>query len=193
MTPFEVKKLVTIGTFATVAAGWSAATAAIPVVGPLLADTAGLTLLTMAMAYSLTLLYGKSPETGTLAAFALVAIGAVIGQLALKVGASLIPVFGSYYNAASTFVIHAATGWALCEIYDSGRDPSNLSRQEILDLIKRNFDKAETENDKFEAMHKNLSESKKAKVKSLRKKLKDKALSFEEKAKIQEEIISLYY
>ena len=52
-----------IGTFAALAAAWSATTAAIPVAGPLLADTAGLTLLTVAMAYSLAALYEKNRRT----------------------------------------------------------------------------------------------------------------------------------
>ncbi|MBQ5981784.1 MAG: hypothetical protein IJL54_06410 [Prevotella sp.] len=192
MKPFEVKKLITIGTFATVAAGWSAVNAALPVVGPLLADTAGLTLLTIAMAYSLTLLYDKSPEKATLAAFVSVAVGAVVGNLALKCGASLIPIFGSYYNATSTFLIHSATGWALCEIYESGKSPSDLSSSEIRTIIKNNKRKAEEEEKNYEDLKKNLSESDKEKEKNLREKLKDNFLSLEEKTKIFDEIIALY-
>ena len=56
---FKAKKRLIIGVFSSVAAVWSGATAAVPVVGPLLADTAGLTVLTTAMAYSLSILYNK--------------------------------------------------------------------------------------------------------------------------------------
>jgi hypothetical protein len=57
-----------IGTFASLAAAWSAVTAVIPVAGPVLADTAGLTVLTIGMAYSLAVLYEVIAQPG-MAAF----------------------------------------------------------------------------------------------------------------------------
>lgn len=46
----KVKARLNIGVFAAAAMGWSGATAYIPVVGPALADTAGLTLISIGMA-----------------------------------------------------------------------------------------------------------------------------------------------
>ena len=65
----KYKAAIIIGTFSTAAAAWSAATAAVPVIGPLLADTAGLTLITVALAYSLSALYGKNMDTASLNSF----------------------------------------------------------------------------------------------------------------------------
>lgn len=55
----KYKAAIIIGTFSMAAAAWSAATAAIPVAGPVLADTAGLTLISIGLAYSLSALYDK--------------------------------------------------------------------------------------------------------------------------------------
>lgn len=189
---FNAKKRLVIGSFATAAALWSGFTAAIPVAGPVLADTAGLTALTASMAYTISILYGKKADTATLAAFSAVALGFILGNLLLKVGASLIPIFGSYYNAGSTFVLHAATGWALCEIYDSGKDPSDFSKQELKELMKKNRRKAEEEKESWERAMDKLPSSDRSRIKNLMKQLKEKSLSDDKKTEIVKEISDIF-
>ena len=55
-----------IHSFATAAAVWSAATAWVPVIGPLAGDTAGLTAITIAMTYSLANIFGKKLDEGAM-------------------------------------------------------------------------------------------------------------------------------
>ncbi|MCW5206063.1 hypothetical protein VU08_03900 [Desulfobulbus sp. F5] len=181
-----------IGTFASLAATWSAATAAIPVIGPVLADTAGLTVLTVAMAYSLAALYDKTMDSASLYAFASVAVGAIAGQLALKVCASIIPIFGSYFNASVTFILHGAIGWALCEIFESGRTPVDCSTEELKELFKRNKGKAEEEKKRYDAAMASLPQDARQKVKDLQSKIKDKKLSDFERNELMKEITSIF-
>ena len=137
----KYKAAIIIGTFSTAAAAWSAATAAVPVIGPLLADTAGLTLITVALAYSLSALYGKNMDTASLTAFSAVVLGAIAGNLALKTGASLIPIFGSYFNAATTATLHAAIGWGIYKIYEDGTDLKDISKA----YFQKYMERSETE------------------------------------------------
>lgn len=189
---FKAKKRLIIGAFASVAAGWSGATALIPITGPLLADTAGLTILTTAMAYSLSILYNKQIGIASLAAFASVAIGATLGQLALKVGASLLPIFGSYFNASVTFILHASIGWTLCEIFDSGRNLDEISSVEIKEIIRRNKEKSEKEKEKFDSAMNQISYSDKQEVQQLMKKLKNKKLTEYQYSQIMNDIIAIF-
>lgn len=73
-----------IHSYAVGAATWSALTAAIPVVGPGLGDTAGLTAITIAMTYSLAALFGKKLEEGAMWSFGAVVLGAVFGVSILR-------------------------------------------------------------------------------------------------------------
>lgn len=187
---FKAKKRLIIGSFATVAAGWSGATALIPVAGPLLADTAGLTVLTTAMAYSLSILYNKHVSIATLAAFSTVAISAVLGQLALKAGASLIPVWGSYFNATVTFILHAATGWALCEIFETGKDIDTITVAEMKALIAKNKSKAEDEKKRFDRAMDQLPVNDRSEIRKLMKQMKNKELSASEQTSEQTEIMN---
>lgn len=189
---FKAKKRLIIGSFATVAAGWSGATALIPVAGPLLADTAGLTVLTTAMAYSLAILYDKHVSVATLAAFSTVAISAVLGQLALKAGASLIPIWGSYFNATVTFILHAATGWALCEIFETGKDIDTITVAEMKALIAKNKSKAEAEKIKFDKAMNQLPVTDRNEIGKLMKQMKNKKLSVSEQTEIMNRIISIF-
>ena len=181
-----------IGTFASLAAAWSAVTAIIPIIGPLLADTAGLTLLTIGMAYSLAVLYDKSLDSASLAAFASVAIGFIAGQLALKMGASLIPIFSSYFNASVTFVLHGAIGWGLCEIFEKGKVPGDFSKEELKQIFRSNKDKAKEEKERYEKAMNALPSDGTRKVKSLRRKLCDRNLSNEERDAIVEQIADVF-
>lgn len=189
---FKAKKRLVIGSFASVAAGWSGATALIPVAGPFLADTAGLTVLTTAMAYSLSILYDKHVSIATLAAFSTVAISAALGQLALKVGASLIPIWGSFFNASVTFILHAATGWGLCEIFESGRNIDTITVAEMKDIIAKNKSKAEDEKERFDRAMNQLPANDKNEIKKLMKKMKNKELSESEQIEIMNKIISIF-
>ena len=181
-----------IGTFASLAAAWSGATAYIPVAGPLLADTAGLTLLTVAMAYSLSALYKRDMTTASLTAFGSVAVGFIAGSLVLRVGASLIPIWGSGVNATTTFVLHAAIGWALVEVFEAGKSIDDLSASEWMELFKNNKEKAKREKEKYEAALEKLPDSVASKVESLKKKLGNRRLSDFERDEIIRKIVAIF-
>lgn len=181
-----------IGSFASLAAAWSASTAAVPVVGPLLGDTTGLTILTVAMAGSLCALYRRDANTASLMSFGSFAFGFIAGNLALKIGASFIPIFGSWFNATTTFVLHAATGWALVEVLEAGKSIDDLSASEWDNLFKKNKGKAKDEKKKYEAALSKLPRDAQEQVKNLRKKLSDKGLSDSERDVIVKKIADIF-
>lgn len=188
----KYKAAIIIGTFSTAAAAWSAATAAVPVIGPLLADTTGLTLITIALAYSLSALYGKNLDTASLTAFAAVVLGAIAGNLALKAGASLIPIFGSYFNAATTATLHAAIGWGIYKIYEDGKDLKDISKTDFQKYMERSKTEAEASIRWYEEIYSKLSDEDKKTLKALQRKLKNKNLSMEERDNIDRQVEALF-
>ncbi|MDR2728382.1 MAG: hypothetical protein LBB56_04560 [Chitinispirillales bacterium] len=189
-TPQRIKweSRIAIGIFSTAAATWSAATAAVPVVGPVLADTAGLTLISIGMAYSLSAIYKKNIATGSLAAFTTVVLGAVFGTAGLKAAASLIPIFGSGVNAAITATLHAATGWAICKVYDSGGELSDITIKDI----KACKNKAKEELANYQKAFNNLSPQHQNEINELQKKLRNKDLSAAERDRIDRRIYEIF-
>lgn len=188
----KYKAAVIIGTFSTAAAAWSAATAAIPIAGPALADTTGLTLISIGLAYSLSALYGKRMDTASLMAFSSVVLGAVMGNLALKVGVSLIPIFGSYFNAATTATLHAAIGWGIYKIYEEDRELKDISRNEFKKYMEGSMREAEDNVEWYEAKCSRLSEDNKKTLKNLQKKLKNKNLSMQERDDIDRKLEEIF-
>lgn len=188
----KYKAAIIIGTFSTAAAAWSAATAAIPIMGPVLADTAGLTLITIGLAYSLSALYGKNMDTASLTAFASVVLGAIMGNLALKAGASLIPVFGSYFNATTTATLHAAIGWGIYKIYEEDKDLKDISKKDFRKYMERSKAEAEENIEWYHEMCSKLSEEDRKTLKVLQKKLTDKNLSIRERENIDNQLEALF-
>lgn len=180
-----------IHSFATGAAAWSAATAFIPVAGPLLADTAGLTAITIAMTYSLASLFGKKLEEGAMWSFGAVVIGVVFGTTLLKAAVSLIPIFGSGVNATITFTLHEATGWALFMIFEAGKDPTKMSGEELSEYIERGKERAAKEKAEYIKMMENLPPNIQAEVERLQKQMGDKNLDEKAKEKIMKQIEAL--
>ena len=181
-----------IGAFASLAAAWSAATAIIPVAGPLLADTPGLTILTMAMAYSLSLLYKRDMSSASLAAFASVAVGFIAGNLILKMAVSLLPIWGSAVNASITAVLHTAIGLTLVDIFESGRTIDDYSREELTDYFKKNKDRAENERKKYEAAFNQLPPDAKKEIMELQIRMKQKNLPISEVNVIANRITEIF-
>lgn len=179
---------VIIHSFAVGAATWSALTAWIPVVGPGLGDTAGLTAITIAMTYSLAGLFNKKLEEGSMWAFGAVVVGTVFGTSLLKASISLVPILGSAVNATITFALHEATGWALYLIFEEGKDPTKLSKKELKDYIKKGKEKAKQERDEYEEMTKNLTPEEKVHLEKLQKSLGDKEITEEKRNAILKEI-----
>ena len=188
----KYKAAIIIGTFSMAAAAWSAATAAIPVAGPVLADTAGLTLISIGLAYSLSALYDKSMDTASLMAFSSVVLGAVMGNWALKVGASLIPILGSFFNSATTATLHAAIGWGIYKIYEDGKELKDISKKEFRQYMENSKSEAEESIEWYKEMCNKLSEEDKKMLKTLQKKLKSKVLSAEERDHITRQLEVLF-
>jgi uncharacterized protein (DUF697 family) len=186
------KSIIIIGLFSTAAAAWSGATALIPIAGPVLADTAGLTAISIAMAYSLSALYKKSLDTATLVSFSTVVLGTIFGTLALKAGASLIPLFGSWFNAATTATLHAAIGWAICKIYDDGKDLHNVSRKDLKRYIKDSKVEAEEQLLNYRQIYDNLSPEQQIEVKLLQKQIENKDISIDERTEINKRIEAIF-
>ena len=170
----KAKATLVIGICASAAAAWSAGTAAIPVAGPLLADTAGLTAISVAMAYLLCVVYDKSVDVAYLASFATIVIGRILGEVGLKILASFVPFFGSYVNAGITAVLHTAIGLVICELFEEGRDLNSISRKEFSSKVKDKKAEAETERNRYDEMFKSLSPTDQKRIMELQAtKLKD--------------------
>ena len=162
-----------IGIFAASAAAWSAGTATVPVVGPVLADTPGLTFLSIGMAYALSALYDKSISTAGLMAFSTVVLGAILGNLGLKIAASLLSIFGSGVNATITAILHTAIGLVICEIYDEGKNLDDISISDFRERIKSKKREAEEEKKRYDEAFAALSPEKQERVKELQERLKE--------------------
>ena len=185
------KANIIIHSYAVGAATWSALTAAIPIIGPGLGDTAGLTAITIAMTYSLAALFGKKFEEGVMWAFGTVVLGTVFGVSLLRAAISIFPGVGSVANATITFSLHEAIGWGLYLIFESGGDlPTSV--KELKAYIKRGKVKAKEEKENYERMMSTLPPDIRDKVERLQKKLADKHLSDSDREKIMEEIDNLF-
>lgn len=188
----KTKANIIIHSYAIGAATWSALTAAIPVIGPGLGDTAGLTAITIAMTYSLAALFGKKLEEGVMWSFGTVILGTVFGVSLLRAAISIFPGIGSAANATITFSLHEAIGWGLYLIFEAGGDPTKMSKKELKEFINRGKIMAKEEKENYEKMMNSLPPEKRNKVEQLQKKLADKNLSENDRARIMEEIDSLF-
>lgn len=186
------KARIVIGVFAGAAMAWSAATAYIPVLGPALADTAGLTLISVGMAYALATLYGKDLDTAKLTAFFTVVLGAIGGNLGLKMFFSLVPFFGSAVNASITGILHTAIGLVICEIFEEGKNLTDISGEEFKSMIERKKTEAEDEKKRYEEVFNSLTPNERKKVKDLQKRLKNNNISDSEWNQINKEIESIF-
>jgi uncharacterized protein (DUF697 family) len=164
---------------------------AIPLLGPAIGDTAGLTAITIAMTLSLAKLYGKEVAEGALFAFAAVVAGTVLGGMGAKLLASLLPGAGSAANAAITFGLHEATGWAFYRIFEEGKEPWNLSAAEIKAHIIKGKDIAEKEKDSYDEIIKNLPDDKRNEIEALQKSLGKKSLTNSEREEIMDKISTI--
>lgn len=186
------KANIIIHSYAVGAATWSALTAAIPVIGPGLGDTAGLTAITVAMTYSLAALFGKKLEEGAMWSFGAVVLGTVFGVSLLRAAISLFPGVGSAVNATITFSLHEAIGWGLYLIFESGGDPTKLTRSELKEYINRGKAVAKEEKEAYDRMMNSLPPDIRTKVEQLQKRLADKNISETDRARIMEEIDNLF-
>jgi len=177
-----------IHSFATAAATWSAGTALIPIAGPLLADTTGLTLITIGMTYSLVGLFGRTIDEGSLFSFGSVIIGFVFGTTILKCATSIFPIVSSAINATITFGLHETIGWGIYCILNDGKDPTKLSKSEIKSYINKGKIKAKEEKELYENIMKNIPNNVREQIERLQKKLADENLSKSQKQDIMDEI-----
>jgi uncharacterized protein (DUF697 family) len=187
----QVSAHIIIHSFALTAAGFSGAYALVPVAGPILFDTATLTALTVGMTYALGSLFNKKLEENSMWSFATVAIGFASGNAIFKAFSSLIPIYGSAVNATTTFVLHEAIGWGLFLIFESGKDPTKLSKKEIQDFIEEGKERAKNEKDNYEKIMSSLPPNERIEIEILQKKLTEKSISEEEKRSILEKITRL--
>ena len=181
-----------IGVYATAAIAWSGATAYIPIVGPGLFDTAGLTIISIAMAYSLAALYRIDLDTATIAAFGTCVLGAVFGNVGLKMLAGLVPILGSFVNAGITGTLHTAIGLGLCKIFESGRDLNTVSPKEFRRIIKSCEEEVEAEEKRYNAAYDKLSKRDQERIKALQRQLKRRDLSNSDRDRIQNEVGSIF-
>lgn len=186
------KAYLIIGTYAAAAVVWSGATANIPVAGPLLADTSGLTLISILMAYSLAALYKIDLDTASLTAFATCVLGAIFGNVGLKMLASLVPIFGTFVNAAITGTLHTAIGLGICKLFEEGRDLNSVSSREFRRIVKECEEEAKTAKEKYDAAFSRLSREDQERVRKLQKRMKDKHMTDSDRDYIQNELGSIF-
>lgn len=131
-------------------------------------------------------------DTASLTAFAAVVLGVIAGNLALKAGASLIPIFGSYFNAATTATLHAAIGWGIYKIYEDGKELKDISKADFRKYMERSKTEAEENIRWYEEMCSKLNDEDKETLKTLQRKLKNKNLSIAERENIDQQIEALF-
>lgn len=127
-----------VATASAAAAGtWSS----IPILGPFSimvgADTPVLASLTAGMVVSLGQLFGHSYSEGSVMAVVGNLIGLVFGVNIARGLAAFIPGAGGAINAGTAFALQECIGWAFYTIFKEGRDPVQMSAQEIFEYVKR--------------------------------------------------------
>jgi len=122
---------------ATAAGAW----ASIPIVGPFSiivgADTPVLASLTAGMVVSLGKLFGHSYTKGAVMGVVGNLVGLVFGVNIARGLAAIIPGPGTAINAGTAATLQEAIGWAFYTIFKEGRDPLNMSAEEIFEYVKR--------------------------------------------------------
>ena len=189
---YKFASLVIIGAFSLLAAAWAATTAVVPIIGPALAETAGLTLLTVAMAYSLCAISGQNYVAEHVMSFAPVALSFITANLALKALASLFPVFGSYYSAFSTFAIQAALGWGIVKLLEAGDNPVAVTREELLQVLVDQMPGAKRQGERYEFLLPNLPDEAKVEIAALEKKLASFFVSRKKKKELMDQISAIF-
>ncbi len=176
---------------AIAAATWSGASAILPGVA-VVTDTAGGTVITVAMTYALGNVFNRKLAESSIMAFFSWVIGRELGMIVLKGVFSFIPLFGSLTNATISFSLTEAIGWSVFLIFDEGKDLGMLSKEEIASFLQRGKRYAEEVKKSGEfAWIDELPPHIKAQYDYLTKKLGDKNLSQEERQATLKEIEDL--
>jgi hypothetical protein len=110
----------------------------------------------------------------------------------LKSGASLIPIFGSYFNASTTAVLHGGIGWGLCEIYEKKKPLGDYTKDELKAIFTRNKEKAKVEKEKYDLAMSSLPSEARKEVEALQARLKDRNLTEKERNEIMEKISTIF-
>jgi uncharacterized protein (DUF697 family) len=176
---------------ALAAATWSGASAILPGV-VVVTDTAGGTIIAVAMTYALGNLFNRKLLESSVMAFFSWVIGREMGMIVLKGVFSFIPLFGSFTNATISFSLTEAIGWSLFLIFDEGKDLALLSKEEVASFLQRGKSYADQVKKSGEyAWLDNLPPHIKAQYDYLTKKLGDRNLSNEERQATLREIEEL--
>jgi uncharacterized protein (DUF697 family) len=176
---------------AIAAATWSGASAILPGVS-VLTDTAGGTIIAVAMTYALGNVFKRKLMESSVMAFFSWVVGREMGMIVLKGVFSFIPIFGSLTNATISFGLTEAIGWGLFLVFDEGKDLGALSKQEIAGFLERGKSFAEQIKKSGEfAWIDELPPHIKAQYDYLTKKLGDRNLSTEERQATLKEIEDL--
>lgn len=118
------------------AAFWSGAWGAVPVAG-ITPDTAGLVAICTTMGGLLAQVHGKGAGELSFVGAAAAAGQYFAGALIVKGLSSLIPVVGTVVNAGISLATVEAVGWAFYLILNDGKDPSQLTKQDMKDYLRR--------------------------------------------------------
>ncbi|HYU72275.1 MAG TPA: hypothetical protein VEL31_06315 [Ktedonobacteraceae bacterium] len=176
---------------ATAAAGWSALTATLPIVGPVTGDTVGLGAVTIIMG---TLLsrevfhqeWTEASWKGTAAAV----VQFFLGATAIKIVLSFIPIVSNIASAIVSFGTVEAVGWGLYHILEEGKRPDALSVEEIKEYIRASIIEQEKRKEEF-AWLEQLPPDVKKRYDELSKQLLASNLSSEQRAAIAKQIEQL--
>jgi uncharacterized protein (DUF697 family) len=186
------KANIIIHSYSIGSATWSALTSVIPVIGPGLGDSLGLTAITMAMAHSLAALFGKKLNSSIILSLGSLILSSSVGFSSLRAAISVFHGIGSIINAAITFSLQEATGWGLYLFLALGGDLKNISKEDLKAYIARGKVMAKQEQENYKQMLNQLSPDIRDKVEQLQRKLADLHLSDHEREKIIEEIDELF-
>lgn len=128
----EIKAHKIIHSYASAAAVTSAALGTVPVLGPVTGDSLILIAITAKMGQSLSRdVFNRNTEVSHWKHVAAGMAQFFAGALTIKALASLIPIYGSAVNAATSVVTVETIGWAAYHLLDEGSDLDKLSKEDI--------------------------------------------------------------
>jgi len=186
------KANIIIHSYSVASASWSALTAVIPVIGPGVGDTLGLTAITMAMAYSLSGLFGKRLDKTIVLSFGALLLGSSLGFSSLRAAISVLHGVSSVINATITFSLQEATGWGIYLFLTLGGDLKKMTKDDLTTYIARGKGMAKEEQNNYQHMLSQLPPEVRDQVEKLQRQLVNSHLSDSKRETIIKTINSLF-
>ena len=146
----------------------------------------------MAMAYSLSGLFGKRLDKTIAFSFGVLILGSSLGFSSLRAAINVLHGVSSVINATITFSLQEATGWGIYLFLALGGDLKKMTKDDLTEYIASGKVMAKEEQNKYQHMLSQLPPDVRDQVENLQRQLFNSHLSDSERETIIKTINSLF-